>query len=98
MMPRASRAVVVGLVSLASLLGSLVLAQSGRPAPAKGRAADPLDEPLRLIARARKAYAKIKEYSCTMIKRERLEGELSPNHLIALKVRKEPLSVSMVWQ
>ena len=33
-----------------------------------------------------------------MIKRERLEGELTPNHVIALKVRAKPFSVSMVWQ
>ena len=51
-----------------------------------------------LIARAREAYARVKDYSCTMIKRERLEGVLSPNNVITLQVRNEPFSVSMVWQ
>ena len=44
------------------------------------------------------AFAKVKDYSCRLVKRERLEGELSPNHVIDLKVRNDPFSVSMVWQ
>jgi hypothetical protein len=96
-MPQAKRAtgpvVWVGMGVLASLLGSVLAAQSApRSKP------DPLDGPIRLAARARAAYAKIKDYSCTMIKRERLGGELTPNHVIALKVRAKPFSVSMVWQ
>jgi hypothetical protein len=87
---------MVGLVSLGSMSPATVRAQD--PKPGKGKQADPLDEALALVARARKAYAKIKDYSCTMIKRERLDGELSPNNVITLQVRKKPFSVSMVWQ
>jgi hypothetical protein len=64
----------------------------------KDRAANPLDEPLALAVKARTAFDKVKSYSCRLIKRERLEGVLSPNHVIDLKVRHEPFSVSMVWQ
>jgi hypothetical protein len=78
------------VVGLLTLLPGLAAAQATKKA-------DPLDEPLRLIARARAAYAKVKDYSCTMIKRERLQGELTPNVVITLQVRKEPFSVSMVW-
>jgi hypothetical protein len=60
--------------------------------------AHPLDEPLELVAKAKDAFAKVKDYSCRLVKRERLEGELSPNHVIDLKVRNDPFSVSMVWQ
>lgn len=63
----------------------------------QARAPDPMKEPLDLAARARDAFAKVKDYSCRLIKRERLGGQLSPNHLIDLKVRHEPFSVSMVW-
>jgi hypothetical protein len=66
------------------------------PAAAKAPAA-PLDEPLRLIAQARAAYAKINDYACVLVKRERLEGALSPNHVISLRVRARPFSVSMRW-
>ncbi len=96
-MPQAKRAtgpmVWVGVGVLASLLAGVLAAQSA----GKGKP-DPLDEPIRLAGRARAAYAKIKDYSCTMIKRERLQGELTPNHVITLKVRARPFSVSMVWQ
>jgi outer membrane lipoprotein-sorting protein len=81
----------------ASAFGLLALLPGLAPAQA-AKKADPLDEPLRLIARAQAAYARVKDYSCTMIKRERLEGELTPNVVITLLVRKEPFSVSMVWQ
>lgn len=82
----------LSVVSLTALLPGRAAAQ------AKGPSADPLREPLRLAARARAAYLKINDYSCTLIKRERLGGTLSPNHVITLKVRREPFSVSMVWQ
>jgi outer membrane lipoprotein-sorting protein len=97
-MPQAGRAtglaVWASVVGLAAL-GTLLPGTAGAQAPKR---ADPLDEPLRLVARAQAAYAKIKDYSCTLIKRERLEGELSPNNVITLSIRKEPFSVSMVWQ
>src|SRR5262245_25755603 len=95
-MPRTHWAGVLALVTLGVWMPGAAQAQStkkAKPAPA-----DPFKEPLELIARAKAAYAKVTDYSCNLIKRERLEGELSPNHLIALKVRKEPFSVSMVWQ
>src|SRR5258708_27177068 len=60
--------------------------------------ADPMKEPLELVAKAKAAFAKVKDYSCRLIKRERFDGELSPNHVIDLKVRSDPFSVSMVWQ
>jgi hypothetical protein len=58
---------------------------------------DPLAEPLALAARARKAYAGVRDYSCTLIKRERMDGTLSPNHVIAFKMRTGPFSVAMRW-
>jgi hypothetical protein len=57
-----------------------------------------MKEPLALIARAQAAYAKVRDYSCTLVKREKLGAKLSPNHVIALKVKTSPFSVSMRWQ
>jgi hypothetical protein len=85
---------LVGLVMVAILLP----AASGQPAKQATGKVDPFKEPLELIGRARAAYGKIKDYSCTLIKRERLMGELTPNNVITLKVRKEPFSVSMLWK
>lgn len=69
-------------------------------APA-ARAADgkpsPMDEPLRLIAAARASYAKVRDYQCILIKREKMEAELGPNQIIDLKVRAAPFAVNMRW-
>jgi len=56
-----------------------------------------MDQALALIQRAKQAYAKIDDYECMLIKREKLADGLSPNHLIHLKVRTTPFCVSMCW-
>lgn len=58
----------------------------------------PMDEPLRLVAKARESYSQVRDYSCTMIKRERIEGKLQPDNVISMKVRAEPFAVSLKWQ
>jgi len=67
------------------------------PAVVSDNAASPLDEPLRLIGEARTVFQKVKDYSCVLIKRERINGQLTPDHVVALKVRNEPFSVYMRW-
>jgi hypothetical protein len=66
-------------------------------APAEG-AGSPLDEPLRLIAQAHEAMKGVRDYSCTLIKRERIKGQLQPNNVIIMKVRNNPFSVYMGWK
>ncbi|MFQ3649831.1 MAG: DUF1571 domain-containing protein, partial [Gemmataceae bacterium] len=56
-----------------------------------------MDQALALIQRAKEAYAKVTDYECMLIKREKLAEGLSPNHLIHLKVRTTPFCVSMCW-
>jgi len=80
-----------------ALVGAAV-APPAAPAQKGKSAAHPLDEPLELVAKAKAAFGKVKDYSCRLIKRERIEGELSPNHVIDLKVRNKPFGVSMAWQ
>jgi hypothetical protein len=63
-----------------------------------GPPADPLTKPLALLDRARAAYAKVEDYSCTLIKRETVAGTPLPQEVIALKVRKAPFSVAMRWR
>jgi hypothetical protein len=71
-------------------------------ASAEARTADqasPLDEPLRLIGLARKACADVQDYSCTLIKRERLEGKAGlSDSVIQMLVRERPFSVNLRWQ
>jgi len=58
----------------------------------------PFDEPLRLIAEARKAYLEVKDYKCTFIKRERINGKLQAENIIAMQFRVKPFSVFLDWQ
>src|SRR5438552_19151988 len=58
----------------------------------------PFDEPLRLIAEARKAYQDIQDYRCTFIKRELLGGRLQAENIIAMQVRVKPFSVFLDWK
>ncbi len=77
------------------LISTAVAAPSCGAAPADST---PLDEPLRMIVEARKVFQKVADYSCVLIKRERINGQMTPDDVINLKVRNQPFSVSMQWQ
>src|SRR5262245_24378964 len=58
----------------------------------------PMDEPIRLLERARKAFAHVKDYTCDFVKRERIRGELQPDQFMRMKVRTKPFSVHLKWE
>jgi hypothetical protein len=66
------------------------------PAP-PAAAAHPLDQPLEWLYEARKNYAAKKDYVCTLVKQERVQGRLQEQNIILLKFRAEPFSVNMRW-
>src|SRR5262249_13236382 len=68
--------------------------QISSPPPADS----PFDEPLRLMAEARKAYKEVTDYRCTFIKRERIAGKLQAENVIAMSVRTKPFSVYLDWK
>jgi hypothetical protein len=91
------------------LIGLLVLGihgqgpPSGHPVRLAVREAPPgndsdMKQPLELAARAKKAYAKVRDYTCTLTKQEKLDGELSPEEVIDLRMRTDPFSVDMRWR
>jgi len=57
----------------------------------------PMDEPVRLIREAQQAYQNVRDYTCLLVKRERLGGALPPEHAIEMKVRAQPFSVYLRW-
>jgi hypothetical protein len=69
--------------------------ETGAPAAA---VVGSMDEALRLIGEARQAYRGVRDYTCRMIKRERVNGRLQPENVILLAVRTDPFSVDMRWQ
>jgi hypothetical protein len=58
----------------------------------------PLDQPIELAQKAREKYRTIHDYSCILIKRERIDGQLQPMEFIQMKMRNRPFSVYMKWQ
>ena len=87
-------------IRLAGLLGLGLLVGATPPATSPAaKAPSSMDEPLRLLAEARKAYAAVDDYTCTLIKRERLDGQSVPTEsVIAMAVRARPFSVNLRWQ
>jgi hypothetical protein len=63
------------------------------PAPSS-----PMDEPIRLIQQARAAYQSVRDYTCLLVKRETVNGTLSPDNVVEMKVRSRPFSVYLRWQ
>ena len=77
------------------LLGAVLLTAVGGPARADD--ASPLDEPLRLLAEAKSSYEKVTDYTCTLVKKERIDGELTPENVVAMSVRTGPFGVDLRW-
>ncbi len=74
---------------------ALAAPTAGAPAPAQQ--ASPMDGPLRLIQEAQQAYQNVRDYTCLLIKRERINGKLPPDNVIEMKVRAQPFSVYLRW-
>lgn len=58
-------------------------------------AAQPLEKALKLARGSLKTLEQIKDYSCTFVKRERVDGELLDEERLEMKVRHKPFSVYM---
>src|SRR5438132_887227 len=74
--------------------------QPGQPIqPTTAKSVEPsvMDEPLRLISQAAQRYQDIGDYSCTLVKRERINDQLQAENIISMCVRARPFSVYMKW-
>jgi hypothetical protein len=77
----------------------------GQTAPPGGKAAvqqakgeeGPMDQPLALMYEARRAFAGVKDYTCTLQSQENVRGKLQDSNVIVFKMRTQPFSVSMRW-
>lgn len=50
-----------------------------------------------LIADARTSFARVRDYMGTMVRQERVNGQLQPEQFIELRVRQQPYSVHLKW-
>jgi hypothetical protein len=81
----------------ASRPGAAAPPQATSPVQPATNTPSPLDEPLRLIAEARQSYQAVRDYTCTLVKREYLSGQPAEDNVIAMKVRSQPFSVYLRW-
>ena len=65
--------------------------------PAASATPSSMDQPLQYITEARQRFQGVRDYTCTLIKQERVAGQLQPENVIAVKFRNQPFSVYMKW-
>jgi hypothetical protein len=75
--------------------------KSGQPtAPGQPAASetDTITQAKRSIAQCRIRYSQVHDYTCTFLKRERVDGELSGHHVMQMKMRTQPISIYFKFQ
>ena len=77
--------------------GATGVSPVGATTQAPAQKASPMDTPLRLIHEAQQAYQSVQDYTCLLIKRERINGRLPPDNVMEMKVRTQPFSVYLRW-
>jgi hypothetical protein len=73
------------------------LTRSKLPA-ATAREENPVDKALRLIRDCQTSFEKVNDYKCIFYKRERINGQLSPIHVMIMKARTRPMSIYFKFQ
>lgn len=88
----------IGIACIVSLCAAFALwNQQGVPhAAGQDVKASPLEESIRIMHESRKAYADVRDYTCTLVKRESLPTNPDDN-IIMMKFRGAPYSVYMRW-
>ena len=66
--------------------------------PARHRSADPITHAKKAIADCRDRYTQVRDYTCTFVKRERIDDRLTPQHIMVMKARTSPNSVYFRFQ
>jgi hypothetical protein len=70
------------------------LERSGASTPCRSS----MDLPVTLITRAQERFRQVKDYTCVLVKRERIAGELTPKNVVQMKVRNRPFNVHLRWR
>ena len=70
----------------------------GDPAATSTRAQTPIERAVRAIADCQSRYDRVEDYTCTLYKRERIAGRMTPLHIMSMKVRTRPQSIYLKFQ
>jgi hypothetical protein len=68
----------------------------GKVIPAAARQSD-LDQPLAWMQEAKRNYTTVKDYTCTLVSQENVNGKLLDQNIIQMKMKNAPFSVHMRW-
>jgi hypothetical protein len=60
--------------------------------------AEAIDRARRTLAECKTKFSSVKDYTCTFVKRERIEGRLVSPHIMDMKARSEPTSIYFRFQ
>lgn len=90
------------LLLLVLVSGSVTYVQGQGTAPpavvqVNAPGANAFEQPLGWLLEARRNFTAVQDYTCTLIKRENINGILSEEHFIDAKFRTQPFSVYMRW-
>jgi hypothetical protein len=94
---RASRRLLLPLLFVSALFLACGLPSASAQSPPTAGNANPFVLPLRLIADARASYQNTRDYSCLLVKQERIRGQIQPENLVSMQVRTQPFSVALRW-
>jgi hypothetical protein len=79
-----------------------VASRSGAPSAASAvpslTSSETVEMAKRAIAECRAKFAPVRDYTCTFAKRERIDGRLTPPHVMHMKVRNNPTSIYFKFQ
>jgi Protein of unknown function (DUF1571) len=67
-------------------------------AAASTRARTPVERAIHAIAESQSRYDRVEDYTCTLYKRERIAGRMTPLHIMSMKVRSKPQSIYLKFQ
>ena len=62
------------------------------------RAQTPIERAIQTIADSQSRYDRVEDYTCTFFKRERIDGRMTPLHIMSMKVRTQPQSIYFKFQ
>ena len=67
--------------------------QASLNAPVQQQAPPTAEDAIRMVEATHAALQQVRDYSCTLVKRERINGRLTTSERMAIKLRHEPFSV-----
>src|SRR5262245_22118070 len=82
----AARVMAVGILGL--------LTSSGQVTPHEPSAIDRVGQ---LLAEAKTSFASVRDYTGTVVRQERIGGQLQPEAFIDVRIRQQPFSVCLKW-